>query len=577
MGTLADPPPADGAKPCAKLKLNELFVQWFNLPETQHMLHLVLEEASRPAAAAGSSMLLHPPSELRSPPGSPTANGLSSLSLGSSPSTPPRSPELLGRGTARAIAAASKPAGTYDPDALAATVKAVTAASLGSAYASPAAEEGAARTAAAMAEVEPAVPVELLPPPISLEPPSHMDTGADSDSGRTGGGSSSGSAGSGQAGVSPTPSPGRAAAPRRRHEPGALSPQKRPLTSASSDPDADECTPTAVKEARTSARAVAPPFYAPLGRQPAEEREREAWLVRGEIQRAADGADRVPLPKAVELMKRSFELPSAAARVLASRLSAEAGGGATASPAPKSPAPAGAPAAETRTVPVSALESFHAEWLCGFPPGARLFHALRAPGARALDAPALRPLVRAVVDFHPGLAFLETAPEFQERYVETVVLRILYTIARCGPPEITRGALERSALPSALRALDADDDINRSTSFFSYEHFYVIYCRFWELDDDHDMQLSQEDLARYDNYSLSSRIIERVYEFAVGTRRSEGQGTHPTLRAGGSLEPAGGGEPKMTYPQFVCARTRGAGPRARARRPPPRLAARARC
>lgn len=30
------------------------------------------------------------------------------------------------------------------------------------------------------------------------------------------------------------------------------------------------------------------------------------------------------------------------------------------------------------------------------------------------------------------------------------------------------------------------------TDFFSYEHFYVLYCKFWELDSDHDFYISKE-------------------------------------------------------------------------------------
>ncbi len=41
-----------------------------------------------------------------------------------------------------------------------------------------------------------------------------------------------------------------------------------------------------------------------------------------------------------------------------------------------------------------------------------------------------------------------------------------------------------------------EDDINRVLKYFSYEHFYVIYCKFWELDTDHDFLISRDDLAR---------------------------------------------------------------------------------
>lgn len=36
--------------------------------------------------------------------------------------------------------------------------------------------------------------------------------------------------------------------------------------------------------------------------------------------------------------------------------------------------------------------------------------------------------------------------------------------------------------------------------FFSYEHFYVIYCKFWELDKDHDLLIDKHDLARHNDH-----------------------------------------------------------------------------
>ncbi|KAJ1622609.1 protein phosphatase 2 regulatory subunit B, partial [Pavlovales sp. CCMP2436] len=141
-------------------------------------------------------------------------------------------------------------------------------------------------------------------------------------------------------------------------------------------------------------------------------------------------------------------------------------------------------------------------------------------------------LVKTVVEHHPGLAFLAATPEFQDRYVETAMLRILYSIARNGAPAISRSALERSDLPAALAVLDTEEDINKSVAFFSYEHFYVIYCKFWELDDDHDMLLSRDDLSRYADYSLSSRVVERIFhEEAAGAGKEA--------------------EARMTYPHFV--------------------------
>ena len=41
-------------------------------------------------------------------------------------------------------------------------------------------------------------------------------------------------------------------------------------------------------------------------------------------------------------------------------------------------------------------------------------------------------------------------------------------------------------------------DINKVREYFSYEHFYVLYCVFWDLDgpNDHDFLLSKEDFSK---------------------------------------------------------------------------------
>lgn len=47
--------------------------------------------------------------------------------------------------------------------------------------------------------------------------------------------------------------------------------------------------------------------------------------------------------------------------------------------------------------------------------------------------------------------------------------------------------------------------------YFSYEHFYVIYCKFWELDADHDFLIDKENLIRYGNHALTYRIVDRIF------------------------------------------------------------------
>ncbi|KAL9896046.1 uncharacterized protein ACN2A1_006564 isoform 1-T11 [Glossina fuscipes fuscipes] len=127
----------------------------------------------------------------------------------------------------------------------------------------------------------------------------------------------------------------------------------------------------------------------------------------------------------------------------------------------------------------------------------------------------LIPLVQDVVDTHPGLAFLKEATEFHSRYVHTVIARIFYSVNRSWSGKISIAELKKSDLLEIITLLEEEDDINQIMAFFSYEHFYVIYCKFWELDKDHDLLINQDDLSRHSDHALSSRIVERIFSGCV--------------------------------------------------------------
>ena len=146
------------------------------------------------------------------------------------------------------------------------------------------------------------------------------------------------------------------------------------------------------------------------------------------------------------------------------------------------------------------------------------------------------PLVQDVVDSHPGLGFLKEATEFHSRYVHTVrlymlyllsapienlahlqvIARIFYCVNRSWSGRITIPELRKSNFLAVLSTLDEEEDINQVTDFFSYEHFYVIYCKFWELDKDHDLFIDREDLSRHNDHGegyapvqLKAEMIQR--------------------------------------------------------------------
>ncbi|KAL7668738.1 hypothetical protein ACOME3_009429 [Neoechinorhynchus agilis] len=120
-----------------------------------------------------------------------------------------------------------------------------------------------------------------------------------------------------------------------------------------------------------------------------------------------------------------------------------------------------------------------------------------------------------VVNTHPGLEFLKKAKEFISRYCITVISRIYFSVNRSWNGKITVGELRNSNILDSIEQLETENDINRMTDYFSYEHFYVIYCKFWDIDTDHDLFISNLDLYEHNNRAISKRIIDRIFSGAA--------------------------------------------------------------
>ncbi|XP_029045660.1 uncharacterized protein LOC114877349 isoform X1 [Osmia bicornis bicornis] len=151
----------------------------------------------------------------------------------------------------------------------------------------------------------------------------------------------------------------------------------------------------------------------------------------------------------------------------------------------------------------------------------------------------LIPLVQDVVETHPGLTFLKEATEFHSRYVHTVIARIFYCVNRSWSGRISVAELRRSNLMSVIAILEHEEDINQVTAYFSYEHFYVIYCKFWELDRDHDLFIDKTDLTKHNDHALSKRMIARIFSGAV---------TRGGMKSGNGVQQP---QDKMSYTEFV--------------------------
>lgn len=139
----------------------------------------------------------------------------------------------------------------------------------------------------------------------------------------------------------------------------------------------------------------------------------------------------------------------------------------------------------------------------------RFFRLVKQVDKEFIEKDDFLPYIQELLHFHPGLEFLQQHEEFQRKYAVTVITRIFYEVNKSRSGKISLRELRNSNLMNAFMHVDEETDINRVTDFFSYEHFYVLYCRFFELDVDKDSKLMKEDLMKYSEHALSEAIVDR--------------------------------------------------------------------
>ncbi|KAL7309023.1 hypothetical protein PS15m_011156 [Mucor circinelloides] len=139
------------------------------------------------------------------------------------------------------------------------------------------------------------------------------------------------------------------------------------------------------------------------------------------------------------------------------------------------------------------------------------FNILRKPKNTWISPEDFLPVLEDVVLNHPGLKFLGDNPMFQERYIETVICRLYYD-AKCASGRMRLSQFRKSNFTSMIQNLGPHIDLNNTRDCFSYKHFYVLYCKFWVLDDDHDLIISENNLANYNDGLLSKRLTRQIMQ-----------------------------------------------------------------
>ena len=80
----------------------------------------------------------------------------------------------------------------------------------------------------------------------------------------------------------------------------------------------------------------------------------------------------------------------------------------------------------------------------------RLFNIIAKEGKNAIENDDFKPMFEHLLHNHPGLEFLQQTPEFQERYADTVVMRIFYGLDTNDDGKITYRDFKNSDLSDVL-------------------------------------------------------------------------------------------------------------------------------
>jgi len=234
-------------------------------------------------------------------------------------------------------------------------------------------------------------------------------------------------------------------------------------------------------------KIIVPQFYFPFGPLPPKD------AIQVEVDKLAEFFSKAPTGLKIDALravtKVGLGLPKFFARILFNKIDVQ----------------------NTGLVTYESFMQYWKENIQPFDKHTRFFNVLKQKKNNFIVEEDFKVMLLDLLETHPGLEFLKSSPEFQTRYLETVVVRIFYKVNRSGSGHISLTELRKSNFMEVTLMVDDEPDINKVLNYYSYEHFYVLYCKFWELDQDHDLLIDKDDLSRYGNYAIVRRAIERVF------------------------------------------------------------------
>ncbi|OHT14025.1 phosphoprotein phosphatase [Tritrichomonas foetus] len=158
------------------------------------------------------------------------------------------------------------------------------------------------------------------------------------------------------------------------------------------------------------------------------------------------------------------------------------------------------------------LKAFWEKYLLNKDPNERFFRLIVGDERNFIFPSDLTPFVRVIVETHASLQFLKEEALFQEKFIDFIVTRCFYAMDSDLRGTIGVQQFRKMDLAQIFYKAERMQDVNDSQHIFNYQHFYVAFCKFWDLDGDSDGFISKDDLLKFNDSAISPVIIERFFK-----------------------------------------------------------------
>lgn len=156
--------------------------------------------------------------------------------------------------------------------------------------------------------------------------------------------------------------------------------------------------------------------------------------------------------------------------------------------------------------------NFYEKHIAGRDPDERFFRFCAGPHKNAIVPNDLTLFVQSIIETHESLNFLENEPLFQEKFVDFIVTRCFYQMDTELRGTASVMQFRKYGIASIFLNAFQMPDINETHHIFNYQHFYVAFCKFWDLDVDNDGFICKDDMFKFNDSTISPLIIERFFK-----------------------------------------------------------------